>query len=135
MTGTVWELFENPSPDPKQPFSRQNYVGTIGGPIKKDKIWFFSSIEYVHEDASIAYSPSSQAQFTALASLAAQGLIPGVPSIAVPANVPVPFRDYLATARLDWSIVALAVVRPRGHRQLRHAQRPGTTRGSALYGP
>jgi outer membrane receptor protein involved in Fe transport len=94
---------ENPSPDPKQPFSRQNYVGTIGGPIKKDKIWFFSSIEYVHEDASIAYSPSSQAQFTALASLAAQGLIPGVPSIAVPANVPVPFRDYLATARLDWS--------------------------------
>jgi len=27
---------DNPPPDPKQPFSRQNYVGTIGGPLVKD---------------------------------------------------------------------------------------------------
>ncbi|HKU26985.1 MAG TPA: carboxypeptidase-like regulatory domain-containing protein, partial [Candidatus Sulfotelmatobacter sp.] len=46
---------ENPAPNPKQPFSRQNYVFTLGGPVKKDKIWTFSSFEYVHEDASIAY--------------------------------------------------------------------------------
>jgi hypothetical protein len=94
---------ENPAPNPKQPFSRQNYVGTIGGPIKKDKLWFFSSLEYVHENASIAYSPASQAQFQALASLASLGLIPGISSIPVPPNIPVPFRDYLATARFDWS--------------------------------
>jgi len=94
---------ENPAPNPKQPFSRQNYVGTIGGPIKKDKVWFFSSLEYVHENASIAYSPASQAQFNALASLASQGLIPGISSIGVPTSVPVPFRDYLATTRFDWS--------------------------------
>jgi hypothetical protein len=94
---------ENPAPNPKQPFSRQNYVGTIGGPIKKDKLWFFSSFEYVHENASIAYSPASQTQFNALASLAQQGLIPGTSSIAVPDNAPVPFRDYLATTRFDWS--------------------------------
>jgi hypothetical protein len=94
---------ENPAPDPKQPFSRQNYIGTIGGPIKKDKIWIFSSIEYVHENASIAYSPASQTQFNALASLAAAGLIPGASSIPVPPNVPVPFRDYLATTRFDWA--------------------------------
>ena len=94
---------ENPAPNPKQPFSRQNYVGTIGGPIKKDKIWFFSSFEYVHENASIAYSPASQTQFNALASLAAAGLIPDTTSIPVPPNVPVPFRDYLGTARFDWA--------------------------------
>jgi hypothetical protein len=94
---------ENPAPNPKQPFSRQNYVATIGGPIKKDKVWFFTSFEYVHENASIAYSPASQAQFNALAALAAQGLIPGTTSIPVPPNVPVPFRDYLATTRFDWS--------------------------------
>ncbi len=94
---------ENPAPDPKQPFSRQNYIGTIGGPIKKDKLWFFSSMEYVHENASVAYSPASQAQFNALASLASQGLIAGVDSIPVPPNVPVPFRDYLGTTRFDWS--------------------------------
>src|SRR5882724_4333671 len=94
---------ENPAPDPKQPFSRQNYVGTLGGPIVKDRLWFFTALEYVHENASIAYSPASRGQFDALAQLASDGLIPGVTSISVPNNVPVPFRDYLATVRLDWA--------------------------------
>jgi hypothetical protein len=94
---------DNPSPDPKQPFSRQNYVGTLGGPIVKDRVWFFTALEYVHENASIAYSPASRDQFNALAQLASDGLIPGVTSIAVQNSVPVPFRDYLATARLDWA--------------------------------
>jgi hypothetical protein len=94
---------ENPAPNPKQPFSRQNYVATLGGPLKRDKLWFFSAIEYVHENASIAYSPNSTAQFDALAQLASEGLIPGVSAIAVPQNVPIPFRDYLGSMRFDWA--------------------------------
>ena len=94
---------ENPAPNPKQPFSRQNYVGTLGGPVANDKFWFFSSFEYVHENASIAYSPNSLTQFNALAQLAADNLIPGVPVIAVPQNVPVPFRDYIGSLRFDWA--------------------------------
>ena len=94
---------ENPAPNPKQPFSRQNYVVTLGGPLKKDRIWVFSSIEYVHENASIAYSPDSTTQFDALAQLASDGLIPGVSSIAVPRNVPIPFRDYIGSLRFDWA--------------------------------
>ncbi len=94
---------ENPAPNPKQPFSRQNYVATFGGPIVKDKVWFFTSFENVHENASIAYSPASTTQFDALAQLASEGLITGVPSIAVPANVPIPFRDYLSSLRFDWA--------------------------------
>ncbi len=94
---------DNPAPNPKQPFSRQNYVGTLGGPVVKEKVWLFASLEYVHEDASIAYSPASTAQFDALAQLAAMGLVPGVSSIDVPNSVPVPFRDYLGTVRFDWA--------------------------------
>ena len=94
---------ENPAPDPKQPFSRENYVGTLGGPLVKNKFWVFASFEHVHENASIAYSPASIAQFNALAQLAAEGLIPGVPSIAVPQNVPIPFRDYISSLRFDWA--------------------------------
>ena len=94
---------ENPAPNPKQPFSRQNYVGTLGGPILPDKVWFFSSLEYVHENASIAYSPASTGQFDALSQIAAAGLIAGVPAIAVPSNVPIPFRDYISSLRFDWS--------------------------------
>lgn len=89
--------------NPKQPFSRQNYVATFGGPIAKGKAWFFTSFENVHEDASIAYSPASIMQFDALSKLASSGLIGGVPSIDVPTTVPIPFRDYLATVRFDWA--------------------------------
>jgi outer membrane receptor protein involved in Fe transport len=100
---------DNPAPDPKQPFSRQNYLARLGGPVVRDKLWFFSSFEFVHENASIAYSPASQAEFNALAQLAAAGLLHDsssgttVNQINVPKNVPVPFRDYLANARLDWA--------------------------------
>lgn len=94
---------DNPPPAPKQPFSRQNYIGTIGGPIHKGKLWFFSSFEYVNELASIAYSRASLSQFDALASLASEGRIPGVGSIAVPNSVPIPFHDALATTRFDWA--------------------------------
>ena len=89
--------------NPKQPFSRQNYVATLGGPLVKNKIWFFTAFEGVHEDASIAYSPASAAQFDALAQLASEGLIAGVSSINVPATVPIPFRDYLSSLRFDWA--------------------------------
>lgn len=94
---------ENPAPEPKQPFSRQNYVGTIGGPIIKDKIWTFTSFEMVDEHASINYSPTSLTQFSALSQLAAMGLIPNTSSITYPTVVPVPFHDYLALQRFDWA--------------------------------
>jgi hypothetical protein len=98
---------ENPAPNPKQPFSRQNYAATLGGPIVKEKFWIFSSFEYVHENASIAYSPDSQSQFNSLAQLAAQGRVTvgstTVNSISVPSSVVVPFRDYLGLLRFDWA--------------------------------
>ncbi|XWK76275.1 TonB-dependent receptor (plasmid) [Tunturiibacter lichenicola] len=94
---------ENPAPNPKQPFSRQNYVGTLGGPVHKDKLWFFAAFESVQENASIAYSPPSATQLDALAILAAEGLVPGVTSIDVPSNVPIPFRDYFGSVRFDFA--------------------------------
>jgi hypothetical protein len=94
---------ENPAPEPKQPFSRQNYVATLGGPIVKDKIWSFTSFEMVNEHASVNYSPASLTQFNALSQLAAEGLVPNTSFIAVPGYVNVPFQDYLALQRFDWS--------------------------------
>jgi len=95
---------ENPAPNPKQPFSRQNYIATVGGPVERNKVWLFASFEYVRENASIAYSPASVTQFDALSQLASNGLIPGgVTSIAVPPNVRIPFRDYNSSLRFDWA--------------------------------
>ncbi|HEY2498460.1 MAG TPA: TonB-dependent receptor [Candidatus Angelobacter sp.] len=94
---------DNPEPNPKQPFSRQNYVGTIGGPLVKEKLWIFSSFEYVNEDASVGYSAQSLSEFNALAQLASSGQIPGVTSIAVPTSVSTPFHDSIFSTRLDFN--------------------------------
>ncbi len=94
---------DNPAPNPKQPFSRRNYVGAVGGPIVKNKLWFYTGFEFIRENASIAYGDSSRAEFQALGALAAAGLVPEVSSIPVPSSVPVPFRDVLGSVRFDWT--------------------------------
>ena len=93
---------DNPDPDPKQPFNRQDFVSTIGGPIVKDRLWFFNSFGYIDENASVAYSANSSSEFTALSKLASTGQIPGVTSISVPTSTPIPFRDLNSNTRLDW---------------------------------
>ncbi|MDP9159176.1 MAG: carboxypeptidase regulatory-like domain-containing protein [Acidobacteriota bacterium] len=102
---SAWNVrnkLDNPKPNPKQPFSKQDYVGTLGGPLKRDRMWLFTSYEHNHEDASVAYSALSLTQFEALAQLAASGEIPGVTSIAVPPSISTPFHDNLFNSRLDW---------------------------------
>jgi len=94
---------DNPEPNPKQPFSRQNATGAIGGPLKRDKLWIFSSFEYINEDASVAYSNLSLGEFNALAQLAKAGQIPGVASIATPSSVDTPFHDSIFSTRLDFT--------------------------------
>jgi len=94
---------DNPEPSPKQPFSRVNGVAAVGGPLVKDKLWFFSAFEYIHEDASIAYNTLSSDEFNVLAQQASAGQIPGVSSIAVPTSVSVPFRDSLFSTRFDYA--------------------------------
>src|ERR1700730_7706403 len=94
---------DNPEPNPKQPFSRQNLVGTLGGPIRPGKLWFFTSYEYIHENASIAYSANSLSEFNDLQQLAAGGFLPNVSSIGpVPSSVLQPYRETLFSSRIDW---------------------------------
>ena len=94
---------DNPAPNPKQPFSRQNGVSTLGGPLKAKKLWFFTSYEYIDENASVAYSAKSLSEFDGLAQLAAAGNLPNVSSIgAIPSSVPIPFHDTLFSTRVDW---------------------------------
>jgi len=94
---------ENPPPEPKQRYSRQDYEGTVGGPLLPRKMWFFFSLEGTREDSEVAYSSASMEQFNALATLASKGLTPKVSSISTPSTVPVPFRDFSDSLRLDWA--------------------------------
>jgi carboxypeptidase family protein len=66
------------------PFDRQQYGGTIGGPIKKDKVFFFFNIEQNNQDGSALHNP------------------PEAPSFAgFTAN---PFDETLLTAKGDWAV-------------------------------
>ena len=94
---------DNPEPNPKQPFSRQNFVGTVGGPIRPGRLWSFTSYEYIHENASIAYSANSLSEFNDLQQLATGGVLPNVSSIgSIPSSVPQPYRETLFSSRVDW---------------------------------
>jgi carboxypeptidase family protein len=114
---------DNAEPSPKQAFSRQNGVATIGGPLRKERAWVFTSYEYVDETTSVAYSANSQAQFAALGQLASAGLIPGVSSIGpIPTSVGVPFRDTLFSTRVDWTQSARSQWFVRGSLDRNHTQ-------------
>ncbi len=66
------------------PFDRQQFGGTIGGPIKKDKLFFFTSYEYNNQDA-----------------VALQN-IPQAPSFS--GFTPNPFNETLFTGKIDWLV-------------------------------
>ncbi len=73
------------------PYSRQQYGGSFGAPIKKDKTFAFFAIERQREESSVSVNPTAYSQ-----------LVLAVPLGAVPSTIlPTPYRDQRYTGRLD----------------------------------
>lgn len=68
------------------PFDRQQYAFTLGGPIKKDRAWFFGSFEYRNQDGVVLVGERN---------LATRSIVRGF--------APSPLDDFLTTDRIDWS--------------------------------
>ncbi|HET9165824.1 MAG TPA: TonB-dependent receptor, partial [Candidatus Angelobacter sp.] len=75
------------------PYSRQWFGGSIGGPIKKDKLFGFFAYERQREHTSIAESPTAFQQLSLVTALGAQ-----------PAStIPTPFFENRLNGRLDYT--------------------------------
>ncbi|MFH1572660.1 MAG: carboxypeptidase-like regulatory domain-containing protein, partial [Acidobacteriota bacterium] len=82
----------------KPPFSREQFGGSIGGPIKKDKAFFFFTYERLQEDQFTIVSPDNVKELQALkdANISSYGASPGPAS-----QLPTPYLSKLWTARMD----------------------------------
>ena len=79
------------------PYSRQWFGGSIGGPIKKDKLFAFFALERQREHTSIAENPTAFQQLSLVGAL-------NSPNLAVqPAStIPTPFFENRLNGRLDY---------------------------------
>src|SRR5215510_7383904 len=76
------------------PYTRQWFGGSVGGPIKKDKLFAFFAYERQREHTSIAEQPNALTQLNLVTSLGAQPA----------AVVPTPFFENRLSGRMDWTI-------------------------------
>jgi len=68
------------------PFNRQQFGGTIGGPIRKDKLFFFFNAERNRQNAIVIHNIEP-------------GILPGWSGFT-----PNPFREMLITGKVDWTL-------------------------------
>jgi hypothetical protein len=71
----------------RPPFDREQYAVSVGGPIVRDRAWFFGSFEYRNQDGVV---------ITALRDLAARRVVTSFS--------PAPLNDLLFTGRGDWQV-------------------------------
>jgi len=77
---------KNALEDTKSPFSRQQFGGSVGGPIKKDKDFIFFALERGREQTSITEQPTALAELNILK---AAGF-----KVEPSASIPTPYFDW-----------------------------------------
>ena len=86
-----FEKIENGGSGEKSPYSRQQFGGSIGGPLRKDHDFLFFTLERAREQTSIVADPQAFQELSLVTSLGAQ-----------PARtIPTPYYDWRYNGRWD----------------------------------
>jgi hypothetical protein len=86
------DFFEKQTTDPKPDYNRAEFGGSFGGPIAKDKLFFFAALERFRERQNLLVNPALLPQINA---------IPGVTASPI---IPLPYDDTLLTIKIDHKI-------------------------------
>lgn len=73
----------------KPTFSRQEIGGSIGGPIAREKLFFFFALERFRERQNVPVSQTAALQ------------LPAIPGVQFVSEIPTPYNDTLLTAKID----------------------------------
>ena len=85
------DYFSEQAKQSKSPFSRQQFGGAIGAPVRKDKDWLFFALERTREITNLVVDPDAFKELTLVKFLGAEPA----------ANIPTPYRDWRYTGRYD----------------------------------
>ncbi len=100
---TATDYFTRQSGASKLPFNREQYGGSFGGPIKKDRVFFSIAMERPQFDTAVTVPIAAYNQMAALATLVS--FVPNVGTPVVPVQrIPQSYRDLLSQARVDATI-------------------------------
>ena len=85
------DYFSKQTKSPTAPYSRQQYGGSFGAPIIKDKTFAFFAIERQRESSNVVVNGGAYNELLLAAPLGAQAAV----------NLPTPYADQRYTGRLD----------------------------------
>ena len=83
------DFFEKQSTEPKPKYNREEYGGSIGGPIAKDNMFFFVAFERFRERQNLLVNPALLPEIAA------------IPGVTASPTIPLPYNDNLLTVKID----------------------------------
>ena len=83
------DFFEKETTDPKPSYNREEFGGSVGGPLVKDKIFFFTALERFRERQNLLVNPALLPEIAA------------IPGVTASSTIPLPYNDTLLTVKVD----------------------------------
>jgi hypothetical protein len=83
------DFFESRSADEKPKYDREEFGGSVGGRIVRDKLFFFTALERFRERQNLLVPADRLAQIAA------------IPGVTASPTIPLPYNDTLLTVKID----------------------------------